>query len=239
MRPLLNMRLLVPALFLAGAIFTGSRAAATIAHAVAHPGARAWLSVAYAVLRTAIAAAFALFTVGRAAPRQPARSPAAFTACAIAMVAVVVLGNPPADVPRGLVVTGDAIAVAFCAWLLISVAFLGRCFGVLPEARGLVTGGPYAIVRHPIYLGEIGATAGLVIAAPTPANVAVLCALVTAQVVRIRLEERALGSAFPEYSEYAQKVPLLLPYVRETRAPLRSVATQDSPPVSSFTSTPV
>jgi protein-S-isoprenylcysteine O-methyltransferase Ste14 len=135
-------------------------------------------------------------------------------ACAVAMTAVVVLGNPPADVPRGLVLMGDAVAVGFCGWLLISVSFLGRCFGVLPEARGLVTRGPYAIVRHPVYLGEIGATTGLVIAAPTTVNVAVLAALAAAQVIRIRLEERALTAAFPAYSDYARNVPRLLPYMR-------------------------
>jgi protein-S-isoprenylcysteine O-methyltransferase Ste14 len=228
--------LLVPALFLIGAVFTGSRAAASIAHALVHSGGRAWLSVAYAVLRTAIAAAFALFTVGRAAPRQPARSPVAFIACAVAMTTVVILGDPPADVPRGLVLTGDAVAVAFCAWLLVSVSFLGRCFGVLPEARGLVTSGPYAIVRHPVYLGEIGATTGLVIAAPTIANVVVLSALVSAQVIRVRLEEAALSSAFPAYSAYAQNVPRLLPYLRTRRARPATATNNDPASLPSTTS---
>jgi protein-S-isoprenylcysteine O-methyltransferase Ste14 len=215
MSPLRRSGWLVPALFCVLALFTGARALGSVGHAISHPGARAWLDASYALLRTGIAAAFALFTVGRAAPRRPARSPVAFIACLVAMAAVVVLGNPPAETPSGLILAGDTLAVAFSAWLLVSVTFLGRCFGVLPEARGLVTRGPYQLVRHPVYLGEIGATAALVVAAPTLANGVVLCALVLAQTIRMRLEERALTSAFPdEYAQYAVAVPRLIPLYR-------------------------
>jgi protein-S-isoprenylcysteine O-methyltransferase Ste14 len=91
------------------------------------------------------------------------------------------------------------------------VLALGRCFGVLPEVRGLVTRGPYSVVRHPVYLGELGACAGLVLAAPTPWNVGVAAVFTAAQFVRMRLEERALGSEFPEYRSYAARTPRLVP----------------------------
>ena len=35
----------------------------------------------------------------------------------------------------------------------------------VPEARGLVTRGPYRLVRHPIYLGEYVGRAGLTVRA--------------------------------------------------------------------------
>jgi protein-S-isoprenylcysteine O-methyltransferase Ste14 len=93
------------------------------------------------------------------------------------------------------------------------VLFLGRCFGVLPEARGVVRRGPYRLVRHPVYLGELGAWAGLAIAAPSVANGGVFAGLIVAQVVRMRLEERALAEAFPEYVAYASTTPSLIPNV--------------------------
>jgi protein-S-isoprenylcysteine O-methyltransferase Ste14 len=207
-------RWLVPGLFAAAALATATRAADGIGHAVAHPGTREWLQATYDLLRAAVSAAFALFTVGRSAPRRPARSPLAFGVCTVAVAAVVVLRNPSSSTPEAVVVTGELIAVAFCLWLLVAVCFLGRCFGVLPEARGLVTRGPYGIVRHPVYLGEIGACLGLGVAAPSFWNGIILGTLLAAQLVRMGLEERALVVAFPEYESYARRVPRLLPLPR-------------------------
>src|SRR5439155_23485485 len=116
-----------------------------------------------------------------------------------AIGAAVALGGPGAGSTATLV-AGEALALASCVWLLASVLALGRCFSVLPEARGLVTRGPYRLVRHPVYVGELGAAAGLVVAAPAPRNLLALATLVVAQLVRMRLEERALACAFPEYA---------------------------------------
>jgi protein-S-isoprenylcysteine O-methyltransferase Ste14 len=127
------------------------------------------------------------------------------------MTAVIVFGDPSRGTPEGVVLAGDLVAVAFCVWLLVSVFSLGRCFGVLPEARGLVTTGPYRLMRHPVYLGEIGACGGLAIAAASLANSAALAALIIAQAVRMRMEERALTQAFSQYAEYAAKTPRFVP----------------------------
>jgi protein-S-isoprenylcysteine O-methyltransferase Ste14 len=201
----------VPILFGVAAAATGVNAAAAFGEAFSQPSTRAWLVAIYGLLRTAVALGFAVFTLGRAAPQRPARSPLAFVACAAAMAAVLAFGGPGPSIPDGVVLAGELLAVAFCVWLLVSVLFLGRCFGVLPEARGLVTSGPYRVVRHPVYLGEIGACAGLAIAAPSPGNSAVMAGLIVAQAVRMRLEERALTEAFPEYAEYAAGTPRLVP----------------------------
>jgi protein-S-isoprenylcysteine O-methyltransferase Ste14 len=201
----------VPVLFAAAAAGTGLHTAGGVSHALVHPSTHAWLVALYGLLRTGVALAFALFTVGRAAPLRLSRSPLAFLACAAALAAVVAFSEPGRGTPDGLVLAGEVVAVAFCVWLLVAVLFLGRCFGVLPEARGLVTTGPYRFVRHPVYLGEIGACTGLAIAAPSPGNAAVLAALIVAQAVRMRLEERALTQAFPNYAGYAARTPRLVP----------------------------
>ena len=46
---------------------------------------------------------------------------------------------------------------------LIAAARLGRSFSLLPEARQLVTSGPYAVIRHPLYVAEMITIVGLAI----------------------------------------------------------------------------
>jgi Flp pilus assembly pilin Flp len=95
--------------------------------------------------------------------------------------------------------------------MLYAALALGRCFGVLPEARGLVTHGPYSLVRHPLYLGEFAAVAGLLIASPSARNLAAGVVFTIAQFTRMGLEERALTREFPEYADYAARTPRLVP----------------------------
>ena len=101
------------------------------------------------------------------------------------------------------------VGTVFTIW---SLATLGRCFGLFPEARGLVTRGPYRLVRHPVYLGELISAVGLLLAKPHPLVVVTFGVFVALQYWRTVYEERALSAAFPEdYPAYARRVPRLLP----------------------------
>ena len=43
------------------------------------------------------------------------------------------------------------------------LSVLGRSFSILPQARGLVTRGPYRVVRHPLYLAGMIAALGIML----------------------------------------------------------------------------
>jgi len=104
------------------------------------------------------------------------------------------------------------LGTVFTIW---SLAVLGRCFGLFPEVRGLVLRGPYRFVRHPVYLGEVVAALGLLLAKPHLPVVALVAVFVVLQYWRTVNEERALVAAYPsQYPAYAQQVPRLLPGVR-------------------------
>jgi protein-S-isoprenylcysteine O-methyltransferase Ste14 len=97
-------------------------------------------------------------------------------------------------------------------WTIWSLTALGRCFGLFPEARGLVTSGPYRLVRHPVYLGEIISAAGLLLVKPNAVMVLIFVVFVGLQYWRAVFEERALSRVFPrEYATYARRVPQLIP----------------------------
>jgi protein-S-isoprenylcysteine O-methyltransferase Ste14 len=105
-----------------------------------------------------------------------------------------------------VVVTAGTV---FTIW---SLATLGRCFGLLPEVRGLVLRGPYRLVRHPVYLGELLSAVGLLLARPHPLIVLIFGVFVLLQYARTVYEERALSAVFPaEYPVYRARVPRLVP----------------------------
>jgi protein-S-isoprenylcysteine O-methyltransferase Ste14 len=207
-----------PSLFATLALLAAVHAVAPLGHAVSHPGTRTWLIALYFLLRVGVATAFAAFTVSRSAPHRHAREPVALVACAAAMLLVLPFGGPGAGTSTTRVLLGDAVAVVACAWVMISVLALGRCFGVLPEARGLVIRGPYRFVRHPVYLGEIATLVGLTLCSSTTWSIVVLGMFLAAQSVRMRLEERALTAAFPDYRDYAARTRRLVPRVRGYRS---------------------
>jgi protein-S-isoprenylcysteine O-methyltransferase Ste14 len=106
---------------------------------------------------------------------------------------------------------GVIVMTGFEIWALLT---LRRSFSVFPEARKLVTKGPYGWVRHPLY--SVYIVSYSLIALPRIGVVAVLIAVVAiaAQVARSRREEEVLRSVFPEYDEYAARVPAFIPRVR-------------------------
>ena len=183
----------------------------SVGHAIGHSSARSWLDVAYLVLKLAVVVAFTVLVVRRGPARERTRSATAYLACGVSMAALIPLERPDASVATGMVVGGELLALVAVAWMLASTLALGRCFGVLPEARGLVTRGPYRLVRHPLYLGEFGACAGLVIASPSGRNLVAAAVFAVAQTARMRMEEAELTRQFPEYAAYAARTPRLVP----------------------------
>jgi protein-S-isoprenylcysteine O-methyltransferase Ste14 len=89
--------------------------------------------------------------------------------------------------------------------LLISISAkicLNRSFGIVAANRGIKRGGPYRLVRHPMYLGYVVAEFGFLLIHFSLANVLIYGVTWTAFVFRIRAEETFLkqDSAYRDYS---------------------------------------
>ncbi len=132
--------------------------------------------------------------------------------CGTFILSAVMVVPTPEDAPTSALVAASAVGTAgtlFAAW---SILALGRCLGIFPEARGLVQRGPYRWIRHPVYLGEIVASLGVILAKPHPLVVALYLVFVGLQYWRTTFEEAALSKSFPHaYPAYRERTGRLLP----------------------------
>lgn len=106
----------------------------------------------------------------------------------------------------GLLATG----LCFSSW---SLRCLGRSLSVVPQARVLVSAGPYAHVRHPLYLGELVAMLGLALTLGGTWPLALWSLLVVLQGYRAVQEEHLLERALPGYRDYRDRTARLVPAI--------------------------
>jgi len=111
--------------------------------------------------------------------------------------------------PTGGTAVADAAGFALqlfgTVFQLYGKVALGRSFGIVAANRGVVSSGPYRLVRHPIYLGYLVTHAGFLLSNPSVRNVAIYAAAYLFQFARIHAEERILAQD-GEYREYLRSV---------------------------------
>jgi protein-S-isoprenylcysteine O-methyltransferase Ste14 len=120
------------------------------------------------------------------------------------------------SVPAAVAVIGDA-GVALGLWIVFRVFRANTFTSAIIEVereQTLVTSGPYAHVRHPMYAGALA----MMLATPLALGSwwALLAVAVLAAVIVARLldEERVLAANLPGYREYRERVRYrLVPFV--------------------------
>src|SRR6185369_11428649 len=98
-----------------------------------------------------------------------------------------------------------ALVIIGACLSLASLISLGRFFGVRPALRGLATRGPYAVVRHPLYLAYIFADIGYNLQEWNFATLLLVAAGWASMIYRIGAEERLL-SHDAEWADYSRRV---------------------------------
>ena len=131
-------------------------------------------------------------------------------------VVVAIRPGPELTVPEVLAWLGLALSVIGVAFSLWAIAALGRHYDLVLEVHEdheLIRGGPYGLVRHPVYTGLGLHFAGLCLA--TGNLLLILGTLLVsypAFYLRARAEESLLRERFgAAYEEYAREVPMLVP----------------------------
>jgi protein-S-isoprenylcysteine O-methyltransferase Ste14 len=111
-------------------------------------------------------------------------------------------------VPLSLGWQGLALALILIGSLgsVVAISNLGRSFSILPEARKLVTSGPYALARHPLYAAEMFSIAGTAVLYQQPWAALLAVGVLVLLVIRSHFEEEILMKAYPEYAAYRLRV---------------------------------
>jgi protein-S-isoprenylcysteine O-methyltransferase Ste14 len=120
-----------------------------------------------------------------------------------------------------LAVLGERLLVRGCLLYLRGLRSLGAMFSPLSgfgvalfTGDQLITAGPYALVRHPMYLGVMLAAWGSLLLYRTRAVLG-FSLLMFGLAARARREERVLSEAFGEaWRAYAARVPPWFPRLR-------------------------
>jgi protein-S-isoprenylcysteine O-methyltransferase Ste14 len=113
--------------------------------------------------------------------------------------------------------TGATITTAGVVIAIAARFFLGRNWSgwvTVKKGHQLIRGGPYAVVRHPIYSGILLGFLGFAIAVGQVRGlVAVVCATLSFRVKSLQ-EERFMEEEFgDDYREYRKHVKALIPFV--------------------------
>ena len=102
---------------------------------------------------------------------------------------------------------------AFAWWARVHLGKLWSGSVTRKPGHKIISTGPYAIVRHPIYTGLIAATLASAIAVGTVVSMLGFAAMVFGFWLKARLEERFLVQELgPQaYDTYCREVPMLWP----------------------------
>jgi protein-S-isoprenylcysteine O-methyltransferase Ste14 len=98
--------------------------------------------------------------------------------------------------------------VLMAAGMIIQIsakATLWRSFGLVPANRGIKTGGPYRILRHPMYAGYTLTHIGFLLGFPSLQNGLLYLTAFLVEVARLMREELILNQD-PLYRQYAARV---------------------------------
>jgi protein-S-isoprenylcysteine O-methyltransferase Ste14 len=112
---------------------------------------------------------------------------------------------------------GAAVNVGGLLFAVWARVHLGRNWSrsvTIKQGHELITTGPYAVVRHPIYTGILTGFLGTAIAISQVRGVIVVVLIFFVFWLKLRMEEEWMRSQFGEtYATYARQTAALVPYL--------------------------
>ena len=124
-----------------------------------------------------------------------------------------ILQLPVAHLSLGLQILAVLLVGVGSLGSLLVLWRLGKSFSIMPEARRLVTGGPYALARHPLYTVEMVTICGTALQFAAPWSWVLAAAVLMLLWIRSHYEEQVLEAAYPEYAAYRTRTKRFIPGV--------------------------
>jgi protein-S-isoprenylcysteine O-methyltransferase Ste14 len=178
-----------------------------------------WCAVVTDLLRARRSASTARVIAGRSMTGATGRA-AILIATAGAMALLEHLQPGPAATP---VRSALGLGLASGGFVLHAIArtTLGRWWStdvVIRDGQPLTTGGPYAMIRHPLYAAVLLIASGTLIAHPSLAMLCATTGIAIGTSIKIRSEDALLRQVFgAAFDRYAADVPALVPRLRRGR----------------------
>jgi protein-S-isoprenylcysteine O-methyltransferase Ste14 len=121
---------------------------------------------------------------------------------------------PQGYLPFWLGATITVAGLLFAVWARVHLGRNWSSSVTIKQGHELITTGPYAVVRHPIYTGILGGFLGMAIAISQVRGLIVVALVFFAFWLKFRMEEKWMRSQFGEtYATYARKTAALVPYL--------------------------
>ena len=114
----------------------------------------------------------------------------------------------------GVILSLLGYSIAFWA-----ILYLRRSFAIFVSVRQIVSKGPYAYMRHPMYLGYLFNSCGIALVGCSIAILILNLGFVLLLVCRARMEEEKLCEASASYRQYSNSAGFLFPRLRSSGPP--------------------
>jgi len=153
-----------------------------------------------------------LLSLVRVPPKTVAINVGSISATA-GMMIVPAMMQPSVAAVGTLYSVGVAVEIAGVVLTQVARLYLGRRFGLLPANRGIVSSGPFRVVRHPIYSGWLVLSIGFALIYPSLRNILVILTVLPFLVWRVAQEESLLKED-AGYRVYLERVHYrILPFI--------------------------
>ncbi len=107
-------------------------------------------------------------------------------------------------------------SVALMIWARFALGDMWAGRPMIQQDHQLRTGGPYQVVRHPIYTGLLGIMIGATLLSGFGSSLVMLVFVIVWLLRRVHVEDHLLIDTFgDDYRTYRRRVPALVPFTRQ------------------------